>query len=1137
MKFALILMIRNEEKIIKRCLEAVENVVDCFCVCDTGSTDKTVEIVEEFLKTHKGCLTTEPWKNFGHNRTVSFQNAQTYVRDELKWDLKDTYGLLLDADMIFVPNVLKLQKLTEVGYNIVQINGALEYNNCRLVRMDYNWKCIGVTHEYWDGPTVVIPREVCYINDRDDGGCKHDKFERDRRLLEQGIQDEPKNVRYMFYLAQTYKCLGMIKDAIQMYKKRIAAGGWDEEIWYSHYMIGEMYLAINNIPKFEYWMQKAYKYRSSRAEPIYKLVQYYRTIGEHYKSYHYLKVGRPIPYPGDSLFVEGPVYRGLFDYEASILDYYIHSDKSVGLRDSMIALLKTPDYGMNIISNIKFYTNSIASNTTLLNLPRPFGDVFTPSAISVCEYPYANVRYVNYRIQPDGSYTMPNGIVETKNAYVNLETNEYVSMKEPVPVFDSHIRGLEDLRLSKYKDTYYFTATSYKQYIRDKVSIVHGEYDVKNGEFLNYRGIQSPFNQECEKNWVCFPNTDTYLYSWHPLRFGKIVGNEFKTAIQYNTPAFFSHVRGSAPPVRRGDNWLVLVHFVEYSTPRKYYHCFVELDSSFKPLRMSLPFYFRENQIEFCISCGKKDENTLVCFTSMNDCSPARVEIPISNLSWIDIETKSPTTIVKPAEPSNCELVRIIPEGDSIYWWGKFSKCYVNGAIEKYLHKVLNSQPTKTTLLFPKGDGNIDMKEYESILSRRKENTIPIITSLSSRTNYDSMLYVPLDDETFERGLEKQLETYTKPKWEDRKPIAFWRGCLSGYDKQTLREKVVRHLARNEYADVKCVPRACGEKSHLSEYEVERCPFEKHFEHKYLLIVDGNTLASNHQWVFGSGAVPIMITHPDNMYWFSKFLKPMKNYVPVKYDLSDLDEKIEWLVQNDDKAKEIAENALKFSKIVFSPDFQRCYLEGDIKRILSQQDNLTINYLIKKDAPSDINEHLPTLYEYAKKCDSIVECGVRNPTSSYAFACGLLNNKNNVYKMIDPWKSPKVDDFLKSCNKKNINVEFIEKSDLECSLYETDLLFIDTWHVYGQLKRELARWNTYVKKYIIMHDTTVDEWHGETIRCGMNAEEQSKQYGIPVEEINKGLWPAIDEFLKEHPEWNIERRFTNNNGLTILARL
>jgi len=185
---------------------------------------------------------------------------------------------------------------------------------------------------------------------------------------------------------------------------------------------------------------------------------------------------------------------------------------------------------------------------------------------------------------------------------------------------------------------------------------------------------------------------------------------------------------------------------------------------------------------------------------------------------------------------------------------------------------------------------------------------------------------------------------------------------------------------------------------------------------------------------------------------------------------------------------------------------------------------------------SDINEHLPTLYEYTKKCDSVVECGVRNIVSSYAFASGLLGNPNNKYYMVDPYKSDQIDGFLKMCKDEAVNAQFIHASDIECPLVETDLLFIDTWHIYGHLKRELAYWHSSVKKYIIMHDTTVDEWVGETIRNGWNAQQQSKETGIPVDEINKGLWPAIEEFLKDHPEWNIEKRYTHNNGLTILKR-
>ena len=186
--------------------------------------------------------------------------------------------------------------------------------------------------------------------------------------------------------------------------------------------------------------------------------------------------------------------------------------------------------------------------------------------------------------------------------------------------------------------------------------------------------------------------------------------------------------------------------------------------------------------------------------------------------------------------------------------------------------------------------------------------------------------------------------------------------------------------------------------------------------------------------------------------------------------------------------------------------------------------------------PSDINEHLPTLNRYASECNVIVECGVRTAVSSYAFALALKNRDNTYLYQIDPERNNNVDGFQTLCSNERVQTEFIEKSDLECDLINCELLFIDTWHIYGQLKRELARWHSSVSKYIIMHDTTVDEWNGETVRCNLNAELQSATFGIPIEEIKKGLWPAISEFLVDHPEWKILERYTNNNGLTILKR-
>lgn len=198
---------------------------------------------------------------------------------------------------------------------------------------------------------------------------------------------------------------------------------------------------------------------------------------------------------------------------------------------------------------------------------------------------------------------------------------------------------------------------------------------------------------------------------------------------------------------------------------------------------------------------------------------------------------------------------------------------------------------------------------------------------------------------------------------------------------------------------------------------------------------------------------------------------------------------------------------------------------------------LTTKYKHLCGTASDINEHLPTLREYASECQHITECGVRSAISSYAFADALLGRPNTKLVQVDPQSHPNIVNFGNECKAESINVVFHNQSDLECPLEKTDLLFIDTWHVYGQLKRELARWHMHAHKYIILHDTTVDEWQGETIRVGWDATKQSRESGIPVNEIQKGLWPAVVEFLSDHPEWKLHRRFTNNNGLTILRRV
>jgi len=194
-------------------------------------------------------------------------------------------------------------------------------------------------------------------------------------------------------------------------------------------------------------------------------------------------------------------------------------------------------------------------------------------------------------------------------------------------------------------------------------------------------------------------------------------------------------------------------------------------------------------------------------------------------------------------------------------------------------------------------------------------------------------------------------------------------------------------------------------------------------------------------------------------------------------------------------------------------------------------------YSAAMHAVSDINEHLPVLRNYALKCLHVTECGVRGVCSSWAFAMGLLGREGARLVQIDLAMYPEAHTFAALAQRCGLETVFHAESDLTCPLEPTDLLFIDTWHVYGQMKRELDRWNSSVRKYILMHDTTVDADAGESLRCRMDIYGQSEATGIPLQEICRGIWPAVEEFLRDHPEWQLEARYSHNNGLTILKRV
>lgn len=667
-RIILVSMIKNEEKIIERCINSVKGLCNAFCITDTGSTDKTTEIVKQIIENNRfytpGRLFETTFTNFGDSRTESYKNTVAFCK-ELGWNPETTYGLLLDADMkLVVLDKFSKDELTNNGYNIIQSNGHMDYYNLRLLKLNNTWKCVGVTHEYWAGPdSCNIGKEKIYINDIGDGGCKNDKFERDLRLLSKGIEDDPKNDRYHFYLAQTLKDLGRFKEAISMYKKRIKLGGWYEEIWYSHYMIAKCWLHLGDLNKCELWGNRAYEYRKSRAEPIYMLTNLFRDKSKHFKAYYYYKIGKSIPPTDDSLFVESDVYKHQFDYESTILNYYVfNNDRLQGLKDTVSYLNKWTHHEDNVYSNMIFYIQNLEkySDKGVEKLDYPVIDNYSPSSIGVVNHDnmlYCNVRYVNYRIQPDGSYLMydDNGNlgyndVKTRNALVVmdndwniLENLEFIDNNlSDIPSFPTNIKGLEDIRLLSFKDKIYYTATSREFSYDGHNRIVLGEYDIVNKKCINNKCLIPPDNSDCEKNWIGLnDNNETikFIYKWHPMQIGELdENNKLHIKTVYDTPKIFKHYRGSSNLVEYNNKLWCITHGVYFHSPRKYYHQFVILNKeTYKPERYSVPFWLNRESIEYCLGLHIENDVVTILF-SQNDSNPSMIKLRLKRLNELFID-------------------------------------------------------------------------------------------------------------------------------------------------------------------------------------------------------------------------------------------------------------------------------------------------------------------------------------------------------------------------------------------------------------------------------------------------------------------------------------------------------------------
>lgn len=644
------MIVKNESKIITRLFDSVISIIDSYCICDTGSTDNTVQLITDYFnnKGIQGKVVTEPFKNFCHNRNFALQSCI---------GMSD-YVLLLDADMVLdIINFNKQNLLHYDHFTILQGNESFYYQNVRILKNNGKYKYVGVTHEYIDTPQnskiTNIEKKSLFITDLGDGGAKHDKFERDIRLLTQGINEEPNNHRYYFYLANSYHDSGKFDEAIISYKKRIEFGGWQEEVWYSYYRIGLCFKNLNKMnDAIHYWME-AYDYYPKRLESLYEIIKHYRITSKHKLAMLFYEQSKKILDLNDSrdgfLFLHNEVYTSLLYYEYTILAAYLGITNINFETVKCLNNLNNSNEINNLLQNMKFYKDILKplkvhnfDNTIISNINNEMIKFYSSSSCLIpdkdCTGYKMNIRYVNYRITNNGSYLDCDKHIITSNKIVSLDKNfNILNEKWMEMVFDNRrYIGIEDVRIFNdiNSNNLLYIGTGFHE--NSKIGINSGVYDKESGKLVGNDVIPDFSNSYCEKNWVFvdYNNSTHVIYNWFPLSICRINDTNLLQIVDKKTmPNIFKLFRGSTCGFNYNKNlsennneniniiieekeiWFV-THIVSYETPRHYYHVIVVFDANMNLLRYSAPFKFEGEQIEYCLSIVVEDDRVLINYSS-----------------------------------------------------------------------------------------------------------------------------------------------------------------------------------------------------------------------------------------------------------------------------------------------------------------------------------------------------------------------------------------------------------------------------------------------------------------------------------------------------------------------------------------
>ncbi len=320
MRICLSMIVRNESAVIERCLRSVRPYIDCWAISDTGSNDGTQDLVRRELADLPGELIERPWLDFAHNRNEALALAAQH----------GDYALVIDADEILVADAgFSWPALDAPGYLLEFHFGNTRYRRVAMPRLDADWCWRGVLHEALVSARAAEAKFISglHIHVHTDGARSQrplaEKFSADAEVLRRALDNEPDNARYAFYLAQSLRDSGQHADALAAYRRRVAMGGWDEEVYQAMLQVAVLSerCGCANAEILAAYLS-AYDFRPARAEAPCELARYCRLQKRFALGRDFAAIALAKTPTGDVLFVDHSVQAWRARDELAVSSYW-----------------------------------------------------------------------------------------------------------------------------------------------------------------------------------------------------------------------------------------------------------------------------------------------------------------------------------------------------------------------------------------------------------------------------------------------------------------------------------------------------------------------------------------------------------------------------------------------------------------------------------------------------------------------------------------------------------------------------------------------------------------------------------------------------------------------------------------------